>query len=123
MKKVLFAGLCVVLVGAVADARHLRLVSSFPSADTTLTASPDTIRLTYSQATDLAVSRVRVESKSGDAVKVSRPVASDDAKTLTAAVEQQLGSGAYTIRWSTAGDDGHVLRGSIDFAVRVTAAQ
>jgi copper resistance protein C len=118
MKRFLLAGLCVLLCGAARDARHLHLISSFPAADTTLASTPDTIKLTYNQVADLAVSRIRLLAEGGEGVAVSRPTASADGKTLVSKVNEALRSGSYTIQWSTAGDDGHIQRGTIGFTVR-----
>src|SRR5690606_35648591 len=52
---------------------HLTLRSSIPSEDTVLTASPEEISLTYSQAPMLRVTRVTVTGPDSAVVKVGAP--------------------------------------------------
>ena len=41
-----------------------------------------------------------------------------DDKSLVAMLPSELAAGAYTVRWRTAGDDGHTQRGEFAFTVR-----
>jgi methionine-rich copper-binding protein CopC len=39
-------------------------------------------------------------------------------RSMAAAIEETLPPGAYEFTWRTAGDDGHVQRGTIAFVIR-----
>jgi methionine-rich copper-binding protein CopC len=41
-------------------------------------------------------------------------------KSIMALVGQPLPNGRYTVRWQSAGDDGHVQKGQFAFTVRQT---
>ena len=43
---------------------------------------------------------------------------SADGTTLTLTLKKPLPKGTYDVRWQAAGDDGHVTRGTVTFAVR-----
>ena len=105
--------MAVVTVGA-----HLAATKSVPAADAVLVESPDHLQVWFTQDPDPAVSRLTLEGPDG-AVEVGETVVTEE-KSLRAAVARQLVQGEYTLKWRTAGDDGHVRRGSIAF--RVSAA-
>ena len=100
--------------------RHLRLVKSAPMADSVLTRSPTAIKLWFSEKVELGVTRVRLEGTDARRVTLS-PLASEDDKgvpVVVAGVPTALADGAYTVQWSTASKDGHVVKGTIAFTVR-----
>lgn len=97
---------------------HLRLEKSDP-ADSSLVAAPDSLRLWFSQHTELSVTRVALKNASGTAIALGPLVrgAQTDAP-VTAAVTATLAPGAYSVDWRTMAADGHVVRGTIRFTVR-----
>ena len=109
----------VLVVAAVAVATaHLRVQKSMPEADAILAASPDHIQVWFSQAPDPAISRLTLEGAGGE-IAVGETAILDD-KSLKAMLPSALAGGDYTVKWRTAGDDGHTQRG--DFAFTVLAA-
>lgn len=103
-----------------ANVRHLRLVRSFPSADTVLTQSPDAVRLWWSEAAELPLTKVELTSTTAGKIaleKVSR--ASAKGSPVVARVAKPLPAGTYRVSWRTMSRDGHAIKG--DFAFRVGA--
>jgi methionine-rich copper-binding protein CopC len=114
---VVWALVLVVASVAVATA-HLRVQKSMPEADAILAASPDHVQVWFSQAPDPAISRLTLEGADGE-IAVGATTVHDD-RSLKAMLPSALAGGDYTVKWRTAGDDGHTQRG--DFAFTVLAA-
>ena len=112
---VLWALVLVVASVAIATA-HLRVQKSTPEADATLATSPDHIQVWFSQAPDPAVSQLTIEGSDGE-IAVGETTVHDD-KSLQAMLPSALAAGDYTVKWRTAGDDGHTQRGDFAFTVR-----
>ena len=109
----------VLVVASVAIATaHLRVQKSMPEADAALAASPDHIQVWFSQGPDPVISRLTLEGADGE-IAVGETFVHDD-KSLKAMLPAALAAGDYTVKWRTAGDDGHTQRG--DFAFSVLAA-
>ncbi|HVT40343.1 MAG TPA: copper resistance protein CopC [Gemmatimonadaceae bacterium] len=104
--------------GAIAR-RHAYLVRSEPAAHDT-TSAPRAVRLWFSERVELKVTRIKLAHAAGGAVPMNKPApAGDDADApIVATVAETLAPGAYTVKWSTAGKDGHPSKGTIDFVVK-----
>src|SRR5215218_1517018 len=116
----LAAVLCAALAAPAAarSAFHLRLVSSDPAADATLSAPPAALRLTFSEAPELAVTSVRLRGPGDRAVALGRLVrARGDRATVVATPRAPLGHGRYALTWRTMSRDGHAMHGTFHFAV------
>ncbi len=99
---------------------HLKLNSSFPASDTTLTKAPDAVRLWFSEPADLPTFRVTVQSKDGTAIKTAAPTRGGAANApLVASFASPPGNGSYTVTWKAMSSDGHVVNGSFNFTVRL----
>ena len=118
MRKMKTVGWCLALVVAsvAVAAAHMAVQKTMPEADAVLTVSPDHIQVWFSQSPDPVISRLTLESANGD-VAVGRTEVRDD-KSLAATLPSRLAAGDYTVRWRTAGDDGHTQRGEFAFTVR-----
>lgn len=112
-------GLCFVLVVAAvaATAAHMALQKTMPEVDAVLSESPGRIQMWFTQLPDPAVSRLTLEGADGQ-VALGDTEVLDDEKSLRATLPSTLGAGAYTVKWRTAGDDGHTQRGEFAFTVR-----
>ena len=121
MRKTKTVGWCLALVVAsvAITAAHMAVQKTMPEADAVLSESPEQIQVWFTQSPDPVISRLTLESANGDVV-LGRTEVRDD-KSLAALLPAQLGAGAYTVRWRTAGDDGHTQRG--EFAFTVHAAE
>lgn len=97
---------------------HLHLKRSSPAADTTLTSAPDAIRLWFTEAPDLAVTRITVTSgaKAIPTAKPTRATAAD--APVVASFVAPPSAGLYTVAWKTMSKDGHVVQGTFAFTVR-----
>ncbi len=110
---------CAVLLIAAAVAAvsaHMAVSKTMPEADAVLSASPAEIRIWYTQAPDPAISLLALEGSSGEIALGELDIRDD--RSLRAAVPSALDAGSYTVRWRTAGDDGHTQRGEFSFSVR-----
>jgi methionine-rich copper-binding protein CopC len=100
--------------------RHLRLKAAFPAADTTLTSAPDAVRLWLSEPADLAATKIEVKREGGAAVAtaaLTRGAQRDD--PVVATFTTPPGNGRYIIDWRAMSKDGHVVKGSHAFTVRI----
>src|SRR5215218_10549940 len=110
--------LCAAAPASAGAAFHLRLVSSDPAADATLSAPPATLRLTFSEAPELAVTTVRLRGPGDRAVALGRLArARGDRATVVATPRAPLGHGRYALTWRTMSRDGHAMNGTFHFTV------
>ncbi|MFL5386310.1 MAG: copper resistance protein CopC [Longimicrobiaceae bacterium] len=97
---------------------HLRLLRSDPAADATLAAPPRALRLTFSEAPELAVTSVRLRGPGDGAVALSALARQrGDRATVVATPRAPLADGHYTVTWRTMSHDGHPMHGTFHFAV------
>lgn len=98
--------------------RHLRLVRSFPAADTTFTSSPDAVRLWFSEATELPATKIDVTTAAGAKVITAAPTrAAEKGAPAVAMLKGPLTAGSYKVTWKAMSKDGHVVNGTIAFKV------
>ncbi|MBL0173038.1 MAG: copper resistance protein CopC [Gemmatimonadaceae bacterium] len=98
--------------------RHLKLLKSSPSADTTLTTSPDAIRLWLSEAVELPATKIQLETAAGMTVTLAALTsAATKNAPVVAAIPTPLAPGAYKVTWKAMSKDGHVVNGVFGFTV------
>lgn len=106
---------------------HTELKSSDPAKDTVLAEPPARITLTYTTGVQLALSSASVQPSTADAATVSagtlRYLADDRRDVLVLPLPEPLGGGGYTVKWTTAGPDGHPISGDFGFRVELPAAE
>ncbi|HEV2006738.1 MAG TPA: copper resistance protein CopC, partial [Candidatus Limnocylindrales bacterium] len=102
---------------------HALLLSSKPSAGTTVGTSPTTIELTFGETPDPKLSTAKVLDASGSN-HASGPAVAAPGKPATLDVPVgTLADGVYTVAWRTVSSvDGHVAAGSFAFGVGVPVA-
>jgi len=100
---------------AVASA-HVTLVSTRPAANSTLTASPTSIRLEFSEPMEPAVAHVILVSPDGRSTPLSLVNDPHDAHFIVGATPT-LGPGTYRVEWHVLSEDGHPVGGSFVFSV------
>ena len=94
---------------------HAELTGSDPKAGSTVTGSPDTITLDFSD-TLKSNSHFEVTDASGTQVLAGGP--DPDVKDrMSVAVTTPLAAGAYQVQWTSVAADGDVLRGKFSFTV------
>lgn len=97
---------------------HLRLKASFPGKDTTLTTSPDAVKLWLSEPADLPATKISVTDAKGAAVpvaKLTRGAKTED--PVVGAFTTPPGDGKYLVTWKAMSKDGHVVNGTFGFTV------
>ena len=97
---------------------HAHLVSSDPGANATVTASPKTISLTFSEKLVPAFSKFDLVMPEHGGMKVSvKTAVSQDGKSITGTPDAALTKGDYKILWTAASADGHKMTGEVAFKV------
>ena len=104
------------VVGAVTLMAHMRVQKTMPEDGAVLSGAPSRVQVWYTQAPDPAISELLLEGADG-AVALDETAIGDD-KSLMAVLPTSLAGGIYTVKWRTAGDDGHTQRGDFSFTVR-----
>jgi len=94
---------------------HMKFEKSEPAADATVTAPLKTIQVWFSEAPDTKVSKVELVGPNGP-VKTMGLHAMD--KSLMVMIDGAAPAGAYTVSWQSAGDDGHVQKGTFKFTLK-----
>lgn len=94
---------------------HMAYSKSMPEKDATLSESPAQLQVWFTQEPEPAVSQISLEGPSGEIELGKTAVAAE--KSLVAAVPTALAPGSYTVKWRSAGDDGHVQRGEFTFTI------
>lgn len=98
---------------------HASLVSSNPSADSTVAEEPTAVRLRFSENVG-APAYVVVKAPDGRRVDQGKPQVLDD--TVTQKVKASGYAGDYAISYRTVSADGHPITGTIGFEVEDGAA-
>jgi copper transport protein len=99
---------------------HAALLHTTPAVGQRLASSPRAVTLSFDQSVKVLPNGIRVYDGSGRLVSgVARGVPRNASEVEVAL--RQLPKGAYTVRWSTISNDGHVGHGVFTFGVRVKA--
>jgi methionine-rich copper-binding protein CopC len=98
---------------------HLTVVKTQPVADSTISTLPERLAVWFSQAPSNRLSRLELRGPNGDQViELEKATVSAEEQSLSVRLPATLTSGTYTVAWRTAGDDGHVMRGTFTFRVQ-----
>jgi methionine-rich copper-binding protein CopC len=95
---------------------HLKLMRSAPAADAVLESSPDVLQLWFSEEPLLPLSGMTLTGPRGP-IKLE-PLRAGSERSLVAKVGTTLEPGAYRVDWKAAGDDGHVMSGTVSFSIK-----
>jgi hypothetical protein len=112
-------GLAFALVGIALAAvlqAHMKVEKTEPANGATLSAPPPHVQLWLTQKPDMTVTKLELIGASGKVTLGPAHVMSE--KTVMAAVTGKMGDGKYTVNWQTAGDDGHVQKGTLAFTIK-----
>ncbi|HYK78351.1 MAG TPA: copper homeostasis periplasmic binding protein CopC [Micropepsaceae bacterium] len=108
--------LCLLVMNKEAEA-HAFLLKSDPTVGATV-AAPQTLRLEFSEAIELAFSGIDVTNGSGGAVPARNVrLDSNDRKVLLADLPP-LSAGAYRVKWHVVSVDTHRTEGDFAFSVK-----
>jgi methionine-rich copper-binding protein CopC len=104
------------------EGRHLHLVRSDPAAGDTLRVAPAAVRLWFSQAPELAVTTIHLNTATGAAVALAAATQDTAADApVTAALRAPAPAGAYVVSWRTTARDGHPASGRYQFVIAAAA--
>jgi methionine-rich copper-binding protein CopC len=95
---------------------HLKVEKMEPTDGAELSAPPASIQLFLTERPDLKVTKIELVGASGD-VELG-PAHMMGEKTVMAVVTGKMADGKYTVNWQTAGDDGHLQKGTFAFMVK-----
>lgn len=99
-------------------AAHTRLESSVPARGDTLHQPPREVRLRFSRPAEARYTAIELLGPGGAApVGTAVEREGSGSREFIVPLPSPLAPGTYTVRWRTAGRDGHVLRGSFTFTV------
>jgi copper transport protein len=100
---------------------HAGLLSADPAAGARLGASPEAVRLTFSEQPQASLSEIRVLGPAGAPEQLGGPrLAEADPSTLEVPL-RRLGKGLYTVSWKViSAVDGHATEGTFAFGVRTS---
>jgi copper transport protein len=102
---------------------HVALRSSDPAAYDTLATPPRTIRLDFTQAVELPLSRLVLLDADSASIPLEPVRAADTTGSAIAAdVPSGLDAGTYRVQWSVTSRDSHTIRGEFHFTVLAAAA-
>lgn len=95
---------------------HAMLMSSTPVSGSTVRSSPGQVRLVFSEALDAALDRMTLVTSTGDRTVLHVSADPHDVHALIAPL-QTLRPGTYWVVWRVVSADGHVVGGTLVFAV------
>lgn len=94
---------------------HAQLDSTNPAASSTLSKSPKTIELTFSENVELTFGSVRLYDGRGDRISTSSP--KKQSGQTVAIKPPRLQNGTYVVAWNVVSADSHAVRGAFTFSV------
>lgn len=118
-KKTRVGGLALIAfaVGSIALVHaHAKLEKSEPAANTTVSTAPTSIQMWFNEAPDLKVTKVDLAGVAGK-IELG-PAHSMGKNNVMAPIVGKMTDGKYTVNWQTAGDDGHVEKGTFAFTLK-----
>ena len=95
---------------------HNKLMKTAPAAGEALKTSPAHVEMWFAEKPDLTVSKIAVKGPRG-AVETG-PIHANAETSIVADFKGKLADGQYVVSWQTAGDDGHMSKGDINFSVK-----
>jgi copper transport protein len=102
---------------------HAHLTKSTPGANSTLAVAPHRIQLWFSEAPELALTKIALVNADSEPVTLGAVVRADSSGlSVSAAIPGALAAGRYTVLWSTAAADGHPSHGHFAFTVLASAS-
>jgi copper resistance protein C len=101
---------------AIASLFHTALKSSIPARGSSI-ASPAAVSLTFTEPVNVKLTTIAITKADSSVVESLVVPSGPPAATVGSKVTKVLGPGKYLVKWKTASDDGHVVRGVIPFTV------
>jgi methionine-rich copper-binding protein CopC len=98
-------------------AAHAEYRSSIPGNGATVTTVPAQVVITFSQETSATKSNGVVTDSTGTVVSTGWSVDLNERTKLTIPLKPNLGTGIYTVNYTSLSEDGHQVDGSFIFTV------
>ncbi|MCM3691395.1 copper resistance protein CopC [Neobacillus niacini] len=114
MKKIILFLVCTLLVVPSFVSAHTSLTSSNPSEGQVVTENLEQIILTFGTSIEELSTMDLVK----DGTKLPLGEVKVENKQLTGTIAKPLENGSYIIQWTIVGEDGHPIKGEINFAVQ-----
>ncbi len=95
---------------------HLSVVKTAPADTSTVREAPARVQVWFTQQPSPRISRLEVSGPAGE-VEIGDSEIDREDRSISAAVRGTLGPGTYEVAWRTAGNDGHVQRGTFTFSI------
>jgi methionine-rich copper-binding protein CopC len=102
---------------------HAWLKRAEPAIDGRTAVPPTKLRLWFSEAPEVAFSRLTLTDSAGTPVKLGAVERGDTKLEIRANIAAPMRRGRYVVNWSTAGPDGHPTSGAFSFTVNSRAAR
>jgi len=119
MFKSLLAAAAIAALGTGQACAHARLIRAEPRVGTTVAQSPVELRLSFSEAIDLAHSKVVLRAAGGAPVALGTlRLDRSDGRLVVAPVLGTLGPATYRVEWSMTSADTHQTDGDFKFTVK-----
>lgn len=114
--------LMAVTMAAAAAVPHAGLKSSTPSSKSRLAVVPTVLRLTFTEAPELALARIHLRTAEDKEVSLGPlTLAVKDPATVLAPITGAVSVGLHTVYWEVTGEDGHPIEGKFTFTVTAEA--
>ena len=103
---------------------HGMLRNSTPTAGSHQSTVPAELRLTFTEATELTVTRVELLGSDSQMVALGSRThgAGNDRRVVVAAIRGALREGSHPVVWQMTAADGHAVRGRFTFTVMAGAS-
>ncbi|ACT02982.1 copper resistance CopC family protein [Paenibacillus sp. JDR-2] len=119
MKRILFICLAALFLLPGIAMAHSKITVSTPAKEETVTVSPAEITMTFNTNIE-KLSQFKLLDESGNQVQTGDITVSK--ATMSGSVTEPLKNGAYTVKWTIIGADGHAVDGEYAFTVDAAEA-
>lgn len=115
LKKFTFFLLCILMIVPTIVSAHTSLSSSNPTEGQVVTEDLEQITLNF--ATSIEELSTMKLVKDGNEISLEEVMAEN--KQLIGTVSEPLKNGTYTVQWNIFGEDGHPIKGEINFTIQM----
>lgn len=98
---------------------HLKLTRTLPAADSTVQQAPKQLELWFTEAPELAMTKVSLANAAGTSVAVGKVASGGNASapSVVVPITGAMAAGKYTVTWRAASRDGHPMNGAFNFSI------
>jgi methionine-rich copper-binding protein CopC len=96
---------------------HITVLKTMPPNESNVSGPPERLQVWFNQQPSPRISRLELRGPAGEDVELGKVEVHRADRSISAPVPAALPPGKYEAAWRTAGDDGHVMRGTFTFTV------